>query len=297
MTSGNALTPASTAPDVRRVGRRTRRKSRGSDRRRTPWIFYALATLGLTLLTIPAIIIILAGLSSGTYLEFPPQGFSLRWVRAFLSGGLLQSYIFSLELAAVATAVATALGLLVSLYLARTKSRGRAYVRAYFLAPLTLPAVVFGFALYVFYIQFVPALTGTFVGLAIGHVIVCTPYVIAVLSGALAGLDDSLEQAARSLGASAWSAFRRVTLPLIVPGIVSSAVFAFVVSFGQFEVSLFLGTPNHQPIPIALYQASRFKFDPTIAGAGVFAIGLVVVSMLVLNHLFGLQKLLTVRLN
>jgi putative spermidine/putrescine transport system permease protein len=127
--------------------------------------------------------------------------------------------------------------------------------------------------------------------LLIGHVITVMPYVVGSVSSALAGLERSLEDAARSLGAGPWRTFRSITLPLISPGMIAGIVFGFVVSFGQFDVSLFLSTPDLEPLPVALYQSMRFQFDPTIAASGVFAVVQLIVSLLIINHVFGLSRL------
>jgi len=114
---------------------------------------------------------------------------------------------------------------------------------------------------------------------------VTVPYVIGTVSAALYNFDVSLEDAARSLGAGPVRAFRAITLPSISPGIMAGSIFAFIVSFGQFDISLFLSTPNITPLPIALYNSLRNKFEPTAAAAGVFAIVLVVLSMLLTNRI------------
>ena len=116
------------------------------------------------------------------------------------------------------------------------------------------------------------------------------PYVIGAVSAALFNFDMSLEEAARSLGAGPLRAFFKVTLPIIGPGVMAGAIFAFIVSFGQFDVSLFLSTPNHEPLPIAMYQSLRYKFDPTAAAAGIFAIALVVISMIITGKLVSLKR-------
>ena len=110
------------------------------------------------------------------------------------------------------------------------------------------------------------------------------------MSAALVSFDESLEEAARSLGANPWTAFRKITLPNISAGMMAGAIFAFIVSFGQFDVSLFLSTPNLTPLPIALYISLRYTFEPTAAAAGIFAILLVVVSMLLTARLVNMRK-------
>jgi len=249
------------------------------------------AGLALVVLLLPVLIVILAGLNSGDYLSFPPDGLSLRWVIEFLSSDTwMGAYLFSLLLALISMVISTILGTMAAIVLARARFRGRDLLRAYFLSPLILPGIVLGLALYVFYVSSGIGLARTLPGLVIGHVLVTCPYVIGTVSAALVTFDTSLEEAARSLGAGPWTAFRRVTLPNIGAGILAGAIFAFIVSFGQFEVSLFLSTPNLEPLPIALYISLRYKFEPTAAAAGIFAIALVVVSMLITAKLVNMRR-------
>ena len=255
-----------------------------------PWIRIG-AWAALFVLLVPVAIVVLAGLNAGDYLTFPPQGLSLRWVLAFLrSDKFFGSYLFSLELALFVMVVSTVIGTMAAIVLARVRFPGRNLLRAYFLSPLILPGVVLGSALYVFYVSSGIGLRASFTGLAIGHVLVTLPYVIGAVSAALFNFDLSLEEAARSLGAGPLRAFFKVTLPIIGPGVMAGAIFAFIVSFGQFDVSLFLSTPNNEPLPIAMYHSLRYKFDPTAAAAGIFAIALVVVSMIITGKLISLKK-------
>ncbi len=249
------------------------------------------AVIALIVLLLPVVIVVLAGLNSGEYLSFPPDGLSLRWVEEFLSSDTwMGAYLFSLLLALITMVISTVLGTMAAIVLARARFRGRDLLRAYFLSPLILPGVVLGLALYVFYVSSGIGLARTLPGLVIGHVLVTTPYVIGTVSAALVTFDTSLEEAARSLGAGPWTAFRKVTLPNISAGIMAGSIFAFIVSFGQFEVSLFLSTPNLEPLPIALYVSLRYKFEPTAAAAGIFAIALVVISMLITAKLVNIRK-------
>jgi putative spermidine/putrescine transport system permease protein len=243
-------------------------------------------------LLIPAVIVVLAGLNAGDYLRFPPDGFSLRWVQDFLtSPTFLPAYLFSLRLAFVTMVIATILGTMTAIFLTRAVFPGRGVVRAFFLAPLLLPGLVLGLALYVYYINFpIFELRGTIWGMMLGHVLVTTPFVIGTVSASLYSFDRSLEEAARSLGAGPLKAFFSVTVPNIKSGITAGALFAFIVSFGQFDLSLMLSTPNNTPLPIAMYTSLRFQFEPTAAAAGTFAIALVVVSMILTSKLTNLSK-------
>jgi putative spermidine/putrescine transport system permease protein len=256
-----------------------------------PLVFRIGAVLTFIVMLLPVVIVVLAGLNAGEYLTFPPQGLSLRWVIAFLgSPSLRTSYLLSLTIAFIVMLISTTLGTMAALFLTRVMFPGRSLMRAYFLAPLMLPGLVLGLALYVFYVVTNIGLARTLPGMIIGHVLVTVPYVIGTVSAALYNFDLGLEDAARSLGAGPLRAFRAITLPIISPGIMAGSIFAFIVSFGQFDISLFLSTPNITPLPIAIYDSLRYKFEPTAAAAGVFAIALVVASMLLTSRLTNLAK-------
>lgn len=257
-----------------------------------PFVFLVLAGLALAILLVPVVIVVLAGLNAGDYLTFPPQGLSLRWIKAFLSSPtFVPAYIFSFGLAAVTTACSTILGTAAALYLTRSESRLVGVMRGFFMLPIVLPGVVLGLALYVFFASQVPVLKGSFFALLVGHVLVTSPFVIATVSASLVGFDRSLEEAARSLGATAWQAFMQITFRIVSPGIAAGALFAFIISFGQFEVTLFLSVPNQQPLPVAMYISLRYAFEPIAAAAGIFAIALVVVSTVATARLVNLRRL------
>ncbi len=263
--------------------------------RPVPLIMSALAMVSLVLLLAPVVVVILAGLNAGDHLTFPPDGLSLRWVVAFFqSGAFLPAYLFSLVLAVCTMFFSTTLGTTIALVLARNEFPGKQMARAFFMAPLMLPGIVLGLALYLFYLSSGLGLIRTMPGLVIGHVLVTCPYVIGTVHASLVGFDKSFEEAARSLGAGPIKTFRAITLPIISPGIIAGSVFSFIVSFGQFDVSLFLTPPDYNPLPIALYSSLRYTFEPTAAAAGIFAIFLVVVSMLITARFTNLRKLANV---
>lgn len=256
-----------------------------------PLLMTALAVAALVLLLLPVVIVVLAGLNAGDYLTFPPQGLSLRWVRAFLSSAtFMNAYLFSFTLALAATAISTVIGTMASLYLARAETRLAGMLRGLFMLPVVVPGVVLGLALYVFYTSTGIGLARSFGGLLIGHVLVTCPFVIATVRAALVGFDRSLEEAARSLGATPWGAFWRITLRIIAPGVTAGSLFAFIISFGQFEVTLFLSIPNLQPLPMAMYVSLRYSFEPIAAAAGIFAIILVVLSTVATSRLVSLRR-------
>jgi putative spermidine/putrescine transport system permease protein len=259
---------------------------------RLPWPIWVGSALALIVLLLPVVIVVLSGLNAGDYLTFPPQGLSLRWVFAFLeSPTFFDAYLFSLGLAAITTLISTVMGTMASIYLTRSRFSGARIMRGLFLSPIVLPGIVLGLALYVFYVSSGIGLARTFLGLLIGHVLVTVPFVIATVSASLVGFDLSLEEAARSLGAGPLKAFWLVTLKIISPAMGASSIFAFIISFGQFDLSLYLGTTNLTGLPYAMYISLRYKFEPTAAAAGIFAIALVVVSMTLSSRLINLRKL------
>jgi putative spermidine/putrescine transport system permease protein len=261
--------------------------------RKIPLPMLILAIVGFFYMLLPIAVVVLAGLTAGEFLTFPPKGLSFRWVIAFLqSDSYLSAFFFSFKLALMTMIVSTILGTAAALFLSRSRFFGRNAMRAFFLSPVVLPGVVIGFALFAFYISTGIGLTRTIWGLWIGHILYSTPYVIGTVGAALASYDVSLDEAARSLGASPWRTFRKVTFPNISQGIQAGSIFAFIVSFGQFEVSLFLSAPNTEPLPIAMYNSLRYKFDPSAAAAGIFAIMLVTASVLLTNRLVNIGKLL-----
>lgn len=258
-----------------------------------PLAFRVIAGVALLVLLLPVTIVVLAGFNSGEYLTFPPEGFSLRWIKDFfVSPTFLPAFKLSFLLALATTLVATVLGTLAAVFLTRSTSKARELMRGLFILPVILPGVVLGLALYVFYIWTDVGLARSLTGLLIGHVLVTTPFVIATVTASLVDFDLSIEEAARALGASPLQAFMKVTLPNIVPGISAGTIFAFIVSFGQFELTLFLSTPNLQTLPIAMYTSLRYAFEPTAAAAGIFAIVLVTVSTLLTSRLVNLKKIL-----
>lgn len=257
-----------------------------------PTLFKVIAALVFVYMLTPAFIVVLSALNAGNYLTFPPQGLSLRWIQHFLTSPTFRNaYLLSLTLGGFTALSSTILGTMVAVVMSRYRFPGRTFLQAFFLSPLLLPGVVIGLALYTYYIAFGIGLSRTLWGLMIGHVLITMPFVIGTVTAAMHNYDLSLEDAARSLGANAFQAFWKVTMRILSSSIMAGFLFAFIVSFGAFEMSLFLSTPNLTPLPIAMYISLRYKFDPTAAAAGTFAILLVVTTMLITSRLTNLGKI------
>ncbi|HEY8535436.1 MAG TPA: ABC transporter permease [Vicinamibacterales bacterium] len=239
----------------------------------------------------PIIIVVIAAFNSGQYLRFPPEGFSLRWFQKFLeSEPFVDAFLFSVRLAIFVTVLATVIGTAAALYIVRHSRRFRAGLQLLMISPLPVPAILTGIALLIFFYAIGLGTRGM-VGLVIGHTLVSLPYVFLTVSTVLVGFDRSLEEAARNLGAGPWTTFRRVTLPLIKGGIISGSVFAFIVSFDQFPISLLLASVGSTPLPLQLFDYLRFSFDPTAAAVSTISILMTVVVVLITERLVGLESL------
>ena len=238
----------------------------------------------------PIVIVVLASLNSGRFLVFPPEGFSLQWYVKFVnSRAFMRSFMFSLKLAALTTVIASVIGTAAALYVVR-RARQSTTLRLLLVAPLQLPGIMTALALLIFY--YAVGLGGTtYLGLLLGHVLVCMPYAFLTVSAVLYNFDRSLEEAARSLGASAFTTFRRVTLPIIKGGVISGAVFAFITSFDQFPISLLLSGVGTTTLPIQVFDYLRFSFDPTAAAVGTINILITLGVVVLTERLVGLESL------
>jgi putative spermidine/putrescine transport system permease protein len=255
------------------------------------WLALAAALLYVFLLA-PVAIVVLAALNAGAYLRFPPEGLSDRWFVAFAHDRILvQSLRYSLELAAIATAAATAIGTMTGLWLVRFSGRFRTAMRLLMIAPIAVPGILTGIALLIYFYALGWGKSGGLWQLVVGHTLICIPYVVLIVSAVLIRFDRSLEEAARNLGAGPLTTFRRVTLPLIKGAVIAGAIFAFVTSYDEFNISLLLSGVGTVPLPIELFDYLRFSFDPTLAVAGTISIAMAVAVVLITERLIGLEAL------
>jgi putative spermidine/putrescine transport system permease protein len=268
------------------------------------FLFLGTVTLVYAFLLTPLVIVVIASFNSGEYLTFPPEGFSLRWYAKFFnSQSFMNSLWFSLKLALLCTLISTLLGTMVALYTVRFAARWREQLRLFILMPLLLPEILTAIALLFFYYNaedvmaaigfegFRGVFRNAFVGLLIGHVLVTLPFVFLSISASLYNFDRSLEEAARSLGADRYTTFRRITLPIIKPGIISGALFCFIISFDLFNISLLLKGIGIATLPIQLFDYVRWDFDPTAAAVSTVSIIVTVIALIVAQRLIGLRSL------
>jgi len=224
-------------------------------------ILLAVNALVALYLLAPVIVVVATSVTTTAYPVFPPRGFTLQWFERFLQtpefvGGMRLSAL----LAGSATVIATCIGTAAAIGLARRK---RAALSALFLSPIVFPAVVLGLALLIFYNR--TGMAGTFAGMVAAHVVLITPFVVRMVGASLAEFDDSVEEAARNLGAGWARVFFQVTLPIIRPGVLAGAVFAFIISFDELVVTLFLSGPGLQTLPIRVYTFVQYNSTPVIS--------------------------------
>lgn len=233
----------------------------------------------------PLVIVIVLSFSANDYIAFPPEGYSLRWYRDLSrDDDILLSTILSLKIALYATVIGVLVGTPTALLLTQYRLRGLHLLRVLALSPLILPEVLLGLALLVFVMRTLATDPNQF-WLTVGHAIIVLPFCVQFVSASLSKLNPDLVEAARTLGASSWRAFWRVTIPCIRPGIVSAALMSFIFSFDNVAVSLFMSGPGRTTLPIRMYEHATYSNDLSMAAisavliylgiAFVFLLGLV----------------------
>ena len=239
-------------------------------------------------LLLPIAIVLVFALNPTPYIAFPPVGVTLRWFAKFFSSAtFMNALALSLEVALAVAVLATVLGALCALGIARGSVPGARMLTTFFLSPLMLPAILTGLALFQL---FVLAGIGRPVwGLIIGHTIVAIPYVLRTTLALLHDFDRRVEEAAAILGAGPRRVFFEVTLPLIRPGVIAGAIFAFIVSFDQLPISLFLVLPSRETLPVVLLNYIRYDLDGAIAAASMVSIALALSAVLLLERIIGLR--------
>ena len=239
----------------------------------------------------PLVVVCLVAFTPENTLSVPWGVYSLRWFRAvFEHGDLVQSVWNSLGVAAVAATVAVALAVPAGMAIARHEFRGRNALNALLMSPLIVPHLVLGVAMLRLFALI--GSRGSSAWLTAAHVVVITPYALRLVVAALTGLDRSIEQAALSLGASRATVFLRITAPLMLPGITGGWLLAFINSFDEVTMSIFITSPQTVTLPVRMYTIATESVDPMMAAVSALIVGMTAVVMLVLDRLYGLDKIL-----
>ncbi|WP_433362683.1 ABC transporter permease [Streptosporangium sp. CA-115845] len=236
--------------------------------RRLAWIVTALVTV---FLLVPIVVIVPVAFNASPYIEFPPSGLSLRWFENFFtSPEWVEAALVSLRVAAITTVLATVLGTLTAIGLTRTRARYLGVVNAVIALPMIVPMVAYALGVYAVYVHF--GLVGSMTGLIVAHTVLALPYVVLNVSAPLQTLNPNVERAARSLGASPVRAFLTVILPQIAPGVMAGALFAFLTSFDEVVVAIFVTNQETTTLPVKMWESVQTDLDPTIAAVATMLI-------------------------
>ena len=240
--------------------------------------------LMLAFLYLPIVVMIVMAFNRSPLYELPFV-FDLVWFKALaINDRLLQASFNSLWIALVTAVIATVLGMLAAYAFARYEFRAKRTLQVLLFPPITIPWLIVGTSMLVFFFW-----TGIGRGLhaiLLGHVALALPYVIVVIGARFQAVDASLEEAALTAGASPWQAFTRITLPLLAPGLIAAALFAFAVSFDQFVISYFLAPPGVSTLPVEIYSAIRKGFTPEINAVSALIILLSMGLMLIVARFY-----------
>ncbi len=253
------------------------------------WLSYTTVALLYLFLLAPIFIVIPLSFSNDGYLTFPPTSWGVRWyLELFQHSAMLNAFGVSVRLATTVTVIAVLTGIPAAYALKRIEFSGREFVMSLFTAPLLLPSIVLGLAMLLVFVDL--RLLGTFNGLVIAHLIVTTPYVIRITVTALGGIASVLEEAAATLGARPLTVFFRVTLPLMLPGVIASAALAFLISFDEVVLSLFITGPAITTLPVEMFGYVETRTDPMIAAVSTMLIVVTVALITLVEKSIGLSK-------
>ncbi|WP_267360880.1 MULTISPECIES: ABC transporter permease [unclassified Methylobacterium] len=250
------------------------------------WTYGAISGVVLAFIVLPLVVIVWVSFFANRILAFPASGYTLDWyARALDTDAFREGFVTSVETALFAMAASLALGVPASLGLVRGRFPGRDAVQALLLAPMVVPGIVGGAALFIAFIEvealFDIRVAGTIGGLLVAHTLIALPWTIRLVSASLASADRAIEDAAASLGAGPLTVLRRVTLPAIRPAIIAAGLFSFVISFIDLEKSIFLVGPGRTTLQIALVNYLEWNLDGTVAAVAAVQILIVGTALLV----------------
>jgi len=249
-------------------------------------IFWTFCLLVFFYLIFPITIIIPISFSASEYLGFPPKGFSLKWYRAYLeSEEWLDPTLQSMKVAFLTTIFSTIIGTLASFGLVRGNFRGKRIIQTFIISPMIIPHIIIAIGAYFLFASW--HLVGKTIGIVLGHLPLTIPFVVVTVSASLYGFNTSLEDAAQTLGANRIKTFFYVTYPIIQPGILAGALFAFIISFDELIVALFICGTRAVTLPKRMFDALMFEISPILASISTL---LILLSILALFGMTMLRK-------
>lgn len=243
----------------------------------------------------PVLMIVLTSFFSQEIISFPPPALTWHWyANAWDKPEFLRGFFTSIQVALLVAAIGVPIGTLAALAIVRGEFWGRQAISTLLLAPLAVPGVVAGSGLYMFYVMAENALDrdikATTEGLVAAHILLAIPWTVRLVVASLQGLDRAAEEAAANLGASPLTVFYRITLPMMRPGIVAAAMFSFIQSFENLDLSLLLVGPGRITLPVAMLNYLEFRIDPTLAAVATVQILIVGVLMVVTDRFVKLSR-------
>jgi putative spermidine/putrescine transport system permease protein len=234
----------------------------------------------IAFLILPTLIVIPLGFSSSAGLDFPPPGFSLRWFERLFADRNWAAGLAASAQVAVATAIAaTVLGTLAALGIVRGQFPGRGLINVIIVSPLVVPVIIVAVGLYLVFLQW--RLVGSPLALIAAHTALAVPFVVVNVAASLRTVDRNLELAAMSLGAGPARTFTRITLPLITPGLLAGAVFAFITSWDEVVVASFITSASYRTLPVEMWRQVREQVDPTVAAVSTLLLAVTTILLLV----------------
>jgi putative spermidine/putrescine transport system permease protein len=242
----------------------------------------------------PIVVVCVVAFTPEGYLSLPTNGPSLRWFRTIARyPEFINAFWTSIWLGTVSSVIALMFSVPAALAIARYDFRGREALTALFMSPLMIPHVVLGIAFLRFFTQI--GIGGTFLGLVLSHIVVVLPFALRLTLASATGMDPRIEQAAISLGASDWTVLKRITLPLIVPGLASGWALSFITSFDEVTMTVFIAAPGTETLPVRMFLYIQDNIDPLVTSVSASVIAATVVVLVVMDRVYGLERLLVGR--
>lgn len=249
-------------------------------------------TLFLVFMLAPIVVVCWVAFTPEGFLSIPTTSFSLRWFKALAQyPEFVHAFWISLWLGVLSSFVSLLFAVPAALAIARYRFRGRDALSTLFLSPLMIPHVVLGIAFLRFFTSV--GIGGTFFALVLAHVVVVFPFALRLTLAAATGMDRSVEMAAISLGANGWTLFRRVTLPAILPGIISGWALAFIQSFDDLTMTVFLAAPGTETLPVRMFLYIQDNIDPLVTSVSASVIAVTMIVLVLLDRCYGLDRVLT----
>ncbi|MEV1286307.1 ABC transporter permease [Micromonospora sp. NPDC049679] len=255
---------------------------------RVPWPLRVLCVVVGLWLVAPTFVVIPLSFTGEQSFNFPPESWSLTYYKQFFTDpAWTDALLVSVQLAVWVTLLATVLGTAAAFALVRGRIRVAVAAQGLLLLPMIIPQIVVAIAIYIAFLEW--GLQGTMIGLVVAHTALAIPFVVITVSASIRTLDRRIEHAAASLGASPITVLRLIIAPLIVPGVLSGAVFAFVTSFDEVVISLYLQSPDLRPLPVQMFTSVTYNIDPTMAAASSIIVTATTL-LLLLPQMIGRRK-------